>query len=506
MSGATETSRDAAADAEVLLRLAALDALSYDREREAAAKRLGIRTSTLDQQIAALRPKPEADRARGVTLGAVEPWPEPVDGAAMLDRLAVVIRRHIILPQCAADCVALWIAHTWVPQRFQHTPRLGIGSPAKRCGKSTLMDVLRATCCRPLKADNISASGVFRTVEALREEGGLTLLVDEADTFLGDNEELRGILNSGFEVSGEVIRVVEIDGEHRPVRFATFCPVALAGIGKLPDTLADRCVPITLQRKAAAETVVKMRAPGARDALHTAAQCLARWAQDHGASLPLAPDIPEAMGDREGDISVPLLAIADAAGGEWPARARAALLEVFGIRNAAEGTMEAGALLLSDLRRLFVGNSATRLTSAGICEHLGQMEERPWPEWKHGKPMTPTQLARGLAPFGVRPANLRGPDNKVAKGYFREAFEEAWNRYLPADTPSVPHTPHSSRYTATSEENPRFSANSEPLHDTPCSGSENARNPAENMGCSGVADQEPPAWGERASEPFEATL
>jgi putative DNA primase/helicase len=506
MSAATDTPRDAVADATELLRLAQLDAITYDREREAAAKRLGIRTSTLDPQVAALRPKPETARARGVSLAAVEPWPDPVNGAALLTRLTAVIRRHIILPQAGADCVALWIAHTWVPQRFQHTPRLGIGSPAKRCGKSTLMDVLRATCCRSLKADNISASGVFRTVEALREEGGLTLLVDEADTFLGDNEELRGILNSGFEASGEVIRVVELGGEHRAVRFATFCPVALAGIGKLPDTLADRCVPITLQRKAAGETVVKLRAPGARDMLHTAARCLARWAQDHGAKLPLSPDIPEAMGDREGDISVPLLAIADAAGGEWPARARAALLEVFGLRNASEGNMEAGALLLADLRLLFVGNSATRLTSAGICEHLGQMEDRPWPEWKHGKPMTPTQLARALAPFGVRPANLRGPDGRVVKGYHREGFEEAWTRYLTPDGPSAAENPHSSRYTATSKEKPGFAGDSEPLQDPPCSGYENVPKPSENLGCSGVADQKPPFGENKGSDVFEDAL
>ncbi|MBX6385490.1 MAG: hypothetical protein IRZ07_21380, partial [Microbispora sp.] len=100
--------------------------------------------------------------------------------------------RHVVMSPAAADCTALWIAHTWVYDRFQHSPRLSITSPVKRCGKSTLLDVLRATCHRPLKADNISASGVFRTVEALRP---LTLLVDEADSFLGDNEELRGILN-----------------------------------------------------------------------------------------------------------------------------------------------------------------------------------------------------------------------------------------------------------------------------------------------------------------------
>jgi hypothetical protein len=433
----TDAADMAAEDAAELARLATLEPLSYERERDAAAKRLGIRVGALDKLVEPRRPKVEAARTRGVDLRVVEPWPEPVAGGAMLDALARTIRRHVILPTAAADATALWIAHTWVAERFQHSPRLGIGSPAKRCGKSTLLDLLRATCKRPLKADNISASGVFRTVEALRDEGGLTLLVDEADSFLGGNEELRGILNSGFEQSGEVVRVVELDGELRAVRFATFCPVALAGIGKLPDTLADRAVPITLQRKAAAETVVKLRAPGARAALHKAARCLARWAADRGQHLPLDPMVPDEMGDREGDISVPLLAIADDAGGEWPARTRRALLDLFGLRNASEGNAEAGALLLADIRTLFLGMSALRLTSADIVERLGQMEERPWPEWRQGKPLTAPQLARALAPFGIRPATIR-TGSTTAKGYHREQFDEAWSRYLlPAPSTSA---------------------------------------------------------------------
>jgi putative DNA primase/helicase len=385
-----------------------------------------------------LRPKPEAADVRSVSLQHVEPWPEPVAGDVLLDALARTVRRHVILPGDAADAVALWIAHTWVAEHFQHSPRLGIGSPAKRCGKSTLLDVLRATCRRPLKADNISASGVFRTVEALREEGGLTLLVDEADSFLGDNEELRGILNSGFERSGKVIRVVEVRGDFQAVRFSTFCPVALAGIGKLPDTLADRCVPITLQRKAMSETVTKLREPGARAALHKAARCLARWSADRGPHLPPDPVVPDEMGDREGDISIPLLSIADDAGGDWPARARRALLDVFGLRNRTEGNAEAGALLLADLRRLFTERGAARLPSAEIIAELEKMEERPWPEWRHGKPMSAVQLAAAVAPFGVRPGIFRPPGGQPVKGYQRGHFEDAWTRYLPPpDTPSV---------------------------------------------------------------------
>ena len=420
-----------------IVRLARLDPITYDQQREGAAKAIGIRVSTLDEAVQAQRPMPEAATGRGVSLPEAEPWPSAVGAAELLDALTAAVRRHVILRPAAAEVVALWIAHTWVAEKFQHTPRLGITSPAKRCGKSTLLDVLRATCRRPLKADNISASGVFRTVEALAP---LTLLLDEADSFIADNDELRGVLNSGFERSGEVIRVVEKDGEHQPIRFRTFAPVALAGIGALPATLEDRAVPVVLQRKGAREATTKLRAPGARSALADLARKLARWAADRGPALTLNPDIPEAMGDREGDIAVPLLAVADDADLVWGKRARAALLDVLGKREADGGNIESGGLLLADLRDLYRERGATRLPSAAIVVALAGMEERPWPEWKGGKPITVTQLAKALAPFRVRPQNMRDGQG-VVKGYTLESFHDAFARYLPTATPVLAESP-----------------------------------------------------------------
>ncbi len=432
-----ERGPDAVDDAVELDRLAQLSTLEYERERVEAAKRLGMRASVLDRVIETMRPKPEAATGRGLTMPKVEPWPEPVPTAALLDALVRTIGRHVVLPEPARIAVAGWIAHSWVYHRFQHTPRLAISSPVKRCGKSTLLDLLTCMSARPLKADNISASAVYRTVEALRETGGLTLLVDEADSFIKDNEELRGILNSGCEKSGQVIRNMEIKGEWQPVAFGTFCPVALAGIGTLPDTLADRSIPIELRRKTTAETIDKLRAPGARDVMARAVRCLARWAADHGGDLPLNPEIPNAMGDREGDVSVPLLSIADHAGGAWPQRMRYALLDLFKIRNEAEGNAEAGTLLLEDIRRIFTieGAGAERMASEAIVAELVKLEARPWPEWRQGKPMTAPQLARALKPFSVIPQQYRpeGGGNPV-RGYVKADFEEAWSRYLAPET------------------------------------------------------------------------
>lgn len=491
------TIREAAPETaqETIERLACLPSLDYELAREAEAKRLGIRVSALDDLVEAKRPTDTDRDARAVSLDDVEPWPEPVAAGDLLDALVRAIGRHMILSDAAKAAAAGWIAHTYVYERYQHSPRLAIGSPTKRCGKSTLLDLLRATCRRPLKADNISAAGTFRLVEALSP---LTLLLDEADAFLAQNEELRGVLNSGFERSGEVVRVVEIRGEHQPVRFRTFAPVALAGIGTLPATLEDRSVPIALQRKAAAETVTKLRAPGARPALHDLARKATRWAADRGRHLDQNPDIPDALGDREGDIVIPLLSIADDAGGEWPARMRAALLDLFGKRNAEEGTADAGTLLLADLKVMFAELSATRLPSAQIVERLAKMEERSWAEWRRGQPMTAPQLAAALRPFGIRPGTIRTGAETV-KGYHKTAMVEAWERYLPASTPSLPAGGGSEPSHRHKQGNSRGSGDFRPVTPAPGVTAEKSLKPADNMGCDGVTGKHPPLGGERVS-------
>lgn len=419
---------DRADDALEIARLAALDRLDYERERDEAAKLLGCRTSVLDELVKAARPKTETTSGRAIGLREVTPWPAPVVLAEVLDAMTRAISRHVILPPGAAMALALWCCHTWTFERFDHTPRLAIRSPTKRCGKSTLLEVVEALAHRPMQSGSISASGAFRIVEAM---GPLTLLLDETDTFLRDNEELRGVLNSGFHRSGFVVRVVEREGEHHPVQFATFAPVAFAGIGELPDTLEDRAVPVVLQRKGTADTITRLRAPGARAHLAELAQRLARWAADDAPRLDRDPQMPAELGDREQDICVPLLSIADQAGGDWPDKARRALLTLFRVRAAEGAGQEAGTMLLADIRSLFDEIGAEQMPSLEIVEKLGRMEDRPWPEWRRGQAMTQPQLANQLRAFSIRPGTIRrGYD--TCKGYRREQFDEAWKRYLPA--------------------------------------------------------------------------
>lgn len=345
------------------------------------------------------------------------------EAGALLNRMERHFARHLVVTSAQRHVLALWALHTWVYKRFQHTPRLAVISPQKRCGKSTVLDLLRAFSHAPTKADSASEASIFRLVA--KQSGGITLLIDEADSFLPSQPGLRNVLNSGFEASGSTLRTVKAKDNHEPQAFSTFCPVAIAAIGELPDTVGDRAVPIRLRRKMEGEHVEKVRRH--REAIAQTAAKIAKWAASVDLSAFLDPAIPEGFGDRQADIAVPLLAIADHAGGTWPEQARAALKEAF---RTDEEESEA-AILLADIRAIFTEEGDEKLASATLCDALAKMEGRPWPEFVHGKAITPNRTAQILRPFGIAPSNLRQGES-VVKGYHRSDFQDAWNRYLPA--------------------------------------------------------------------------
>ena len=265
------------------------DSIEYGRQRKDAAASLGITVSLLDKLVAAEREPDDIKQGRALSLPEPEPWPEPVNGAELLDTLSASIRRHVVMPDHAADTVALWLLHTYLLDCFGISPRLAITSPEKGCGKTTLLDVLSHLVMRPLPTGNATVSATFRVVEMKRP----TLLIDEADTFLPDNQELRGILNTGHRQGGFVLRTVGDDFE--PRAFSTYSACGIALIGKLPATLADRSVPIDLQRRRPDEAIKAFRFDRT-DHLDQLARQAARWAQDNADHVRGAdPDIPDGV-------------------------------------------------------------------------------------------------------------------------------------------------------------------------------------------------------------------
>ena len=277
---------------------------------------------------------------------------------------------------------------------------------------------------KPLLASNISAAAMFRTIEAARP----TLLIDEADAFMKEKEELRGVVNAGFARNGQVIRTMGDD--HEPRTYSTWCPAAFAAIGKLADTIEDRSIIIPMRRRTKNETVERFRAHKADD-LHVLARKAARWGIDNMVALQNAePVAPEELNDRAADCWFPLLAIADVIGGEWPARARQAALTLNG--NGVQEDQSLKVQLLSDIRDILAAGNVERIPSAELCSLLHRVEDRPWSDYSYGKPLSPQHLAKLLKPFGIKPKDMRThtPDKRTVKGYEAAQFFDAFTRYL----------------------------------------------------------------------------
>jgi hypothetical protein len=410
-------------DEELIRHLAELPSIEYDRVRKTAAKRLGIRPSTLDALVANER----SGKYDDLGLSDIEPWSSPVDPAELLSDIANTVRRYIVCQAETADAVALWVAMTWLIDVVQVAPLAVIAAPEKRCGKSQLLTLIGKLSYRPLAASNITPAALFRTIETWHP----TLLIDETDSFLKDNEELRGIINAGHtRDSAYVVRVVGED--LRPARFSVWGAKALAGIGHLADTLMDRAILLELRRKLPHERVERLRHadPGLFEEL---ASKLARFADDYREQVRHArPELPESLNDRAQDNWEPLFAIADVAGGDWPARARQTALKLSGTESAV---MSTGTQLLADIREVFETRGVDRIATWRLVEELCADSERPWSTYNRGKPITSRQVAKFLGNYGIASTTIRA-GSEVLRGYRRDAFEEAFARYLPADPPS----------------------------------------------------------------------
>jgi hypothetical protein len=161
------------------------------------------------------------------------------------------------------------------------------------------------------------------------------------------------------------------------------------------------------------------------------------WVSTHLQDLRDAalPDLPDCLSDRQQEGAEPVLAIADAAGGDWPSLSRTALKELYSTNNAADESL--GVSLLSDLRDIFCKKDAEELSSKELVSALLTLDGRPWPASDHSGPITQNGLARLLAPFDIFPRNLRA-GRSVLRGYKRECFSDAWSRYLTPLAPPVP--------------------------------------------------------------------
>jgi hypothetical protein len=319
----------------------------------------------------------------------------------------------------------LWILHTHVLQHFDSTPRLAFLSPEPGSGKTRALEITERLVPNPVCAVNVSPAYLFRKVGG---DEDATILFDEIDTVFGpkakENEEIRGLLNAGHRrgaVAGRcVVRGKNIETEE----ISAFAPVALAGLGWLPDTILSRSIVIRMQRRAAGEVVEPYRRRVHDADTDRVRTMIKTWANSVWKDGLVWPDLPCEIQDRDADVWEPLIAIADVIGGDWPNKAREAAVTLVTASKDREPSL--GIRLLSDLEKVF--GDREEMQTAAILEALIGMDESPWGDLR-GKPLDVRGLATRLRQYDVKPKVLRF-GSSTARGYTRADLIQPWARYL----------------------------------------------------------------------------
>jgi putative DNA primase/helicase len=407
--------------------------LEAARERKRLAKEFHVSRSDIDAEIEARRAEAEiAAPMHGHWF--VEPWPEPVDGDALIRDIIRKLQKHSVISHDGALAATLWAMLAWVHDEVAvHSPILLITSAEPESGKTTLLSILSFLVPRAISSVDISRGALYRSIQRWQP----SFVIDEFDDVLaakdGDKAELRSVINSGHTRGQGVVRC--ITDEHKPEVFPTFCPKVIGMVGrKMPATTLGRCVMVELRRRKASEQITKFKHEDDGE-LRDLRSRLRRWSMDNTEALRgLAPAMPGGFENRRADNWRVQFAIADLAGEDWGEKARFAAIKIDGDSDSRTASGRA----LADIKSIFDPKDEKgaalvpldRVSSVELIAQLCAYDDSPWKEWKGGKPITPAQLARLLKPYGIAPEVIRLPSGGTIRGYLRTQFEDVWDRYL----------------------------------------------------------------------------
>jgi putative DNA primase/helicase len=453
-SAEKDTALEGNALVDELVRLAQLGLIEYEQARTNAAHRCGMRRMKLDSEVEKVRKRLRPEVAPSLDTPVRDPWPDPVDGAALLDELTATYSRHLVLPEGGAETCALWVLYSHTFDAFDIAPRLLFSAPTNNCGKSQGLALTMEACQRPIACSSATPAAIYRAVE-LGGRTPPTLFLDEADRFLRNSPQHAEIFNSAH--MRHIAYVLRCDGdEMTPKRFSTWAPAAYAWNeehGRLQATAYTRCLDIRMRRKGRGEQVKRV-VESDREEMRILGRKCARWAKDHFDALRLAdPSIPDALNNRGGDNWRPLFAVADEAGKGWPATARRVAQILTKMRHDDD---QIGVELLRDVKEVlskipdqFITTETLvgRRDDAGGIQlgALNRVAEQRWATYDKRGPMTGYQLAGLLKMFNIVPEQRRMPrQSNPVRGYDRAALEAAFEIYLPAiraDNPVTAVTP-----------------------------------------------------------------
>ena len=177
----------------------------------------------------------------------IEPWPEPVSLSEAFDGAVTLFRTYMLMTEAQIAAVVLWCATTFLYDLLQIHAYLGITAPTKRCGKTTLVNLVALFVRQGLiVAGRVSAAYIYRAIDRLRP----TFIVDESQAIFRKSPDVEDIFNAGHVRSTAYVGLVEkVNDEFVERRFNVFCPKVIGLKGKIrDDSLQDRVIEIRLSR------------------------------------------------------------------------------------------------------------------------------------------------------------------------------------------------------------------------------------------------------------------
>jgi len=340
------------------------------------------------------------------------------------------IRRFAVLPDAAYFPLAMWTIATYVSDAFDAFPYIALVSPAKRCGKTRVLELLELLCLKAWRGTSPTSAALYRMMA-----DSPTLLLDEVEALRGKqvsevSQAILAVLNAGHRKGATVPRC---DGPQNKVKhFPVFGPKAFAAIGGLPDTLADRSICITMQRKTASQTVARFLNSKGKMEAEPIRALLTSWAEQQRETVRTAYEGMADLGfltDRDADLWMPLFAVCSVAAPERVGELKQCAQALTGSKAADDVEDSLPLKLLADVRSLWP-MSAAHMATATVLERLKEIPDSPWTDFgKNG--LNARALSRMLRPFGVEPRQVRTMAGNL-KGYQFAELEQAFSRYLPA--------------------------------------------------------------------------
>jgi len=369
---------------------------------------------------------------------------EPVPGGAAVLKLARdYLKKYVSYPSSHALVAhTLWCAHTHLLEAFDSTPRGAFLSAFPGSGKTRALEATGPLVCRLVSTVNASSNYVYR--KAGDAAGPPTVLWDEIDTIFGkkakgEHEDIRGFINAGHRKGATYGRCKVVGNSVLTEDSPCYAAVMMAGLGWLPDTLLSRSVIIRMHRRKKDEKVAQFRVRTSIPEGEAIGTQLAVWARSvFDDAVTARPEMPEGVEDRQADVWEPLLAVADLAGGEWPALAREAAVALVKANRETPPSLQLR--LLRDLRLVFFQNlqEAARARPKGlitetVLDALYELEDAPWKTINKGELFTSIELAKHMFDYGVEPEQLRpyAGINTQRRGYPLGPLADVWRRYLP---------------------------------------------------------------------------